>query len=89
MAVLTSRIDVTSTQIQVNSTSDPANSAGLMITNRGTAAVYLGATGVTTATGWQLDAGASVSVEDYNSRDAIFAIAASGTQTLHVIRFGA
>lgn len=89
MAVLTSRVDVTSAQIQVNSTADPASNAALVITNRGTAAVYLGPTGVTTATGWQLDVGASVTVDGYSSRDAIFAIAASGTQTLHTIRFGA
>lgn len=89
MVALATRVDVTNTQVQVNSTADPAGDAGLVITNRGSAAVYLGPTGVLTTTGYQLDPGASIAISDYNSRDAIFAIAASaGPFTLHTFRVG-
>lgn len=89
MAIFVSRISVTDTQIQVNSAVDLANNAGLAIRNRGTAAVYLGPTGVTTATGYQLDPGETLSLSGYAGRDAIFAIAATpGPFVLHTLRHG-
>jgi hypothetical protein len=90
VSTLAVRIDVTTTQVQViASTTDHATSAGLLITNRGSSAVYLGASGVTAATGYMLDAGQSLAVSEYDSvRDPLFAIAGSGTQVLHVLRAG-
>lgn len=52
---------------------------GLLIKNNGTVQVFLGPTGVTTATGFPLDAGETIGS---NSLAAIFAITASGTGAL-------
>ena len=52
------------------------------LVNAGSATVYFGASGVTTATGMPLPAGASATV---NTQAAIYGIAAGGTQTIGVM----
>ncbi len=81
MAVVAARRSVTSTASRL----DQGHSVGeLLLTNRGTAAIYLGPSGVATSDGYQLDAGASVSI-DLGPRDTLYGIAASGTHVVHVL----
>jgi len=84
VAVLGVRINVGVTQQRVDAGSAPASWRGL-ITNRGTGAVYLGPTGVSTSSGYQLDPGASVSVNLSAADLGLYGISASGTQALHTL----
>lgn len=52
-----------------------------------TNAVYLGASGVTTGTGYKLTAGSSIAF-DLDDGETLYAIAASGTVTIHTLRTG-
>lgn len=62
-------------------------SRSILIANKGSASVYLGGPTVTSAAGYDLVAGAEVSF-DLGSDDEPFAIAASGTVTVHVLHMG-
>jgi hypothetical protein len=52
-----------------------------------TAAVFLGGSGVTTDTGYELPAGAAVALT-LDSGDALYAVTAVGTVEVHVLRIG-
>lgn len=88
MAVQTARRDVTSVALRLDVTTSPERNASMLVRNRGTAAVYLGASDVTTATGFQLDAGEAVAVDLSTVDNGLYAIAASGTHTCHVLQSG-
>jgi protein involved in polysaccharide export with SLBB domain len=64
--------------------------AGLRINarNRGAVPVYLGASDVTTATGYQLDPGDSVSSYIENGEE-LYGVAASSSAIVHVLKGGA
>lgn len=51
------------------------------------ASVFLGGTGVTTTTGFELTAGSSVAM-DLSDGERLFGIIATGTQTVHMLRTG-
>lgn len=48
--------------------------------------IYVGKAGVTAATGYRLGAGESVTIECVQNTPAIYAVAASGTPTVMVMR---
>lgn len=57
------------------------------VRNRGTGAIYLGPASVTTSNGYQLDAGESAAFDLVGS-EALYAIAASGTQRVDTLGVG-
>lgn len=63
-------------------------SRAVLVRNRGTVAVYLGAGTVTSGTGFQLDSGESVSIDVSGSGagGGLYARTASGTATVHVLQ---
>lgn len=87
MAVKAARVSVAATATALAQTDTVAVSA-ILVRNRGTAAVYLGASDVTTATGFQLDPGESATVEAGTYPLALYGICASGTVTCHVLQVG-
>lgn len=58
---------------------------GAQIVNRGTASVFLGSSAVTTA-GFEVAAGEAFSIDDMGTGDDLYAICASGTVRVDVLR---
>jgi ApbE superfamily uncharacterized protein (UPF0280 family) len=56
-----------------------------LIRNRGSVAIYLGNSNVTTSTGFQIDPGDSISI-DLRSADPVYAISGSAGQACHVFQ---
>ena len=54
-----------------------------VIRNAGATACYLGATGVTGSTGFELPAGDAITISDNDSE--LFAITASSSTTIHIL----
>lgn len=88
MAVKGARVDVATTATALSQT-DVVSTAAILVRNRGAATVYLGGPDVTTGTGYQLDAGESISVEAAAYQVGLFGVCASGTVTCHVLQVGA
>lgn len=84
MAVFTQQITVTSTATALTNATNTVDgrSGGMSICNRGSASVFLGGVGVTTATGFQLDVGQTFSADPASGW---FAIAASGSHRVDVL----
>lgn len=87
MAVKAVRVSVATTATALFQADTVAASA-ILVRNRGTAAVYLGAADVTTATGAQLDPGESATVEADTHPIGLYGICASGTVVCHVLQVG-
>lgn len=95
MAIVTTRVTVTTaaTAIATNSAADPGESdyrtRSFVVKNvGGTTAIFLGPTGVTTATGLQWDVADGPLSVDLEPGESIYGIVSSGTQTLHVLAAG-
>lgn len=88
MAISSAQVSVTTSATLLSSaeTDDRAGSS-LALTNGGDAAVFLGASGVTTGTGFGLAAGASMAL-DLQPGESLYGIVASGTQAVSVLRTG-
>lgn len=89
MSVQAARVSVTNSATRLDSTTDPMLRFSILVVNRGTAAVYVGSSSVTTATGTQIDVGGSVTLDMRSSDGGLYGIAASGTHTCHVTQVGA
>lgn len=85
MAASGTRVTVSTTAIALATGS--ASGTATLVRNRGTSPVYLGGSGVTTATGFQVDAGDIVSIE-LGPLEIVYAIAAAGSHVCHVLRNG-
>lgn len=87
--IQTAQISVTTSATQLTSAVNTMTGS-IAVYNRGSAAVYVGnGSGVTTGTGFQLDAGESITLDlNTGTGDAIWAIAGTGTQAVHVLRVG-
>lgn len=85
MAATTARISVGTSAALLAADAD---SGAALIRNRGTGAVYLGDASVTSATGFQVDPGETIPMDLYPG-DALYAISASGSNSVHVLRVGA
>lgn len=78
----------TATRLDTIEESAKGSQQVLAVHNNGTATVYIGDEAVTTANGFPLSAGASMSIEVDSSADAIFGVAASGTIEVRVLEVG-
>jgi len=78
----------TASRVTVDTSADVivTNDAGkYVVRNRGSVAVYLGGSAVTSSDGWQLDAGESVSFE-MNGSDDLYGITGSSSAVVHVLK---
>lgn len=78
-----SRVTVTTSATAITSP-DLDDWSTVLIRNRGAVSVYLGAASVTSATGYQLDAGEALAV-DPKQFEALYGITASSTAECHVL----
>lgn len=86
MAAKGTRVSVATTATKLNSAAgDGYAGQSLLVRNRGAASVFLGASDVTTATGYELLADESLAL-DLN--EDVYAICASGTVACHVLETG-
>lgn len=84
MAIVPSRVNVAQVAVLLARDTD---SGGVSIKNRGANPVFLGDSTVADTTGYQLDPGEAIGVD--LSQEDLWAIATTGTNTLHVLRVGA
>jgi hypothetical protein len=89
MAVVSASVSVATTATRLDSgDGDLVSGSTVLVTvPAGGATVYVGGADVTTANGFPLAAGASVSV-DLNSGDLLYGIVAASTQAVNVLRVG-
>ena len=92
MAVVGKRVTVTDAPTRIDSPSsgpgDPTLGSTLLIHNRDAAAsIFLGDAGVTAAEGFELQAGVALPL-DLGRAESLYAIAASGSVTCHVLEVG-
>ena len=62
--------------------------AFVLIKNQGSVAAYIGPSGLTSSTGFKLDAGEALSLDSIRSDDAMYGITASSSTTIHVLQAG-
>lgn len=88
MATKGTRVSVAVTVTKLNTTgSDSVSGSSLLVRNRGAASIFLGASDVTTATGYEVLADESLPV-DIDAGEDLYAICASGTVACHVLEVG-
>ena len=86
MAAKGTRVSVATTATKLNAAgTDNVSGASILVRNRGAASVFLGASDVTTATGYELLADESLAL-DLN--EDVYGICASGTVACHVLETG-
>lgn len=90
MAVVGKRVDVTISPTKLNSASsgstDPTVGSSLLV-RAGSVSLFLGASNLTTATGFELLANEAVPI-DLGKGEDIYGIVASGTSSVHVLEVG-
>lgn len=79
-------VDTTAGGTRIDGTS--GSGAFVLIKNQGTIAVYVGPSGLTTSTGFKLDAGESLSLDSIRGDDALYGITGSSSTTVHVLQAG-
>lgn len=90
MAAQGARVSVGTTETELTGAQTDTiagQSVVVKLPSAATASVFLGGTGVTTTTGFELTAGSSISM-DLGQGEQLFGIVATGTQTVHVLRTG-
>ena len=89
MAIRSSQVSVAATATNLTPTlaDDSRTDYSITIINQGTASVFLGPSGVTTANGTELKPGANISL-DIRGDGAIYGIVASGTNRVDVLATG-
>lgn len=88
MALRGRRVTVTTAATRLDSQdSDATSGQAIAVTNAGATAVDIGDATVATGSGYELAAGATVSLE-LASDEALYAVAASGTVVIHVLETG-
>lgn len=90
MPVSHNRVSVTTTATKLTNDFDGRNGQTINVQNPGDGVtVYLGGEGVTsTSYGYSLSGGTSFSIE-LGYKEKLYAVVASGTQTVNIIRQGA
>lgn len=93
MAFTATRVSVTSSSAVIVTEGAGGQGAGdvgqtgAVIKNKGASSVYLGASGVTDSTGFELANGETVTVSEMGYDEVLYARCASGqTATLHVLK---
>lgn len=86
MAVKGSQVTVTTSATALE-TALAGQGASVLVRNRGSVAVYIGSSAVTTATGYQLDPGEAVSLEaDDQNPLSVYGITAAVSAVCHVLQ---
>lgn len=88
MSIATRQVSVTTSATRLDDSSNPPLRYGVLVRNRGTAAVYVGTAAVAAGTGYQLDPGEAVSMDLTTFDGGLYGIAASGSHTCHVLQQG-
>lgn len=90
MATKSAQVSVTNSATRLDQTLSPAaKRSSILIRNRGSVAVYVGASDVATNSGLQIDAGEAISVDlGATPGPFLYGITASGTATCHVLQVG-
>lgn len=89
MAVMSQQVSVGTSGFRLDSGLSASTAlVSLLVRNRGTVAVYVGGSGVTTGNGFQLDPGESMSIDLRFADAGVYALAASGTQRVDVMQAG-
>jgi hypothetical protein len=84
MALTVQRVSVGTSATMIADAAD-ADGVNVLLRNKGTASIFVGPSGVTTATGLEVAADESMSAE-LGNEESLYGICASGTQTVHVLR---
>lgn len=88
MAISSAQVSVTTSATLLSSAeTDDRTGSALALTNGGAVTVFLGASGVTTGSGFGLAAGTSMAL-DLQPGESLYGIVASGTATVSVLRTG-
>lgn len=88
MSALARSVSVTTSATALNSTpTDSVSGSAILVHNIGATTVYLGGSGVTTATGAGLASGERLAV-DLNFGESLYGIVASGTVECRVLEVG-
>lgn len=85
MATRSAQIPVTNVVTLLEDENGLIRGEHVVIYNRGALSVYIGGPAVSTTTGFELGSGQSISVDLSEANQEIYAIAASGTQAVHVL----
>lgn len=89
MAIKQAQVSVTTTATLLDQTMTGVEKVAILVRNRGTGAVYIGGSDVSSSNGFQLDAGESTTVEAGTYSPGLYGRAATGTHTVHVLQVGA
>lgn len=85
MSVASQAVSVGTTATQLTGGDTGAKSGSFAVANVGAATIYIGGSGVTTATGFPIAAGESMSFDLRSATDEIYGIVASGTVAARVL----
>lgn len=91
MAILSRAVSVATTATRLDSTTDNDDSisgSSIIVYNNGASTIYIGGSGVTTATGTPVAASSWSPGIDLQSADALYGIVASGTVEARVFESG-
>lgn len=87
MAVTAAQVSVADTAVALNTEGGTVGGTKLVVKNTGAASVHLGPSTVTVANGFELAAGATVTVE-LSHGEQLFAIGDATADIVHVLRTG-
>lgn len=89
MSIEAAAVTVATTATALNAAEGAqSDRVSLLVSNVGSATVYLGPSGVTTSSGVPLAAGASVSINDLDPAERVYGIVAASTNEVRVLRQG-
>ena len=80
-------VGAAATRLDTEGETDSLAGSAVAVHNNGSSTIFVGAAGVTTATGFPLAAGTSMSCELYGN-EAVYGIVASGTVEARVLEVG-
>lgn len=81
-------VSTTATRLDTASEGDSVAGSAVAVYNNGSATIFIGDSGVTTANGFPLASAASMSFKLDDQADALYGIVASGTEEARVIEVG-
>jgi archaellum component FlaG (FlaF/FlaG flagellin family) len=85
VAARASRLTVTTTPVELTGADQGQSSGSSILVQAGSVTVYVGGSTVTAADGFPIAAGATLTL-DLDPGELLYAVAASGSTTVHVLR---
>lgn len=82
------RVTVGTSATRLDISTMVTSGVSVLVRNRGAVAAYLGGAAVTTAAGYQLDAGEAATVDARVYQLGLWGVVASGTAECHVLQVG-